>query len=77
MKAFLPSVLDGDEWSALRPGRFTSRKRAHGTHWLGGWVGSRARLDTERGCIPRKGCKKYKNMKSSLCLTKYHAMKTY
>jgi hypothetical protein len=32
-------------WSASRPGRFTSRERAPSTHWLGGWVGSRAVLD--------------------------------
>jgi hypothetical protein len=36
------SALDGGEWSASRPGRFTSRERAPGTHWIGGWVGSRA-----------------------------------
>jgi hypothetical protein len=34
------SVLDGGEWSASLPGRFTP-----GTHWIGGWVGSRAGLD--------------------------------
>jgi hypothetical protein len=26
------STLDGDEWSALRPGRFTPRETALGTH---------------------------------------------
>jgi hypothetical protein len=41
----LTSALDGGEWSASRPDRFTSRKRAPGTHWIGGWVGSRAVLD--------------------------------
>jgi hypothetical protein len=35
---FLTSALAGGEWSALRPGRFTSRARAHGTHSIGGWV---------------------------------------
>jgi hypothetical protein len=40
----LTSALDG-EWSALRPGRFTLRERAPGTHWIGGWVGLRAVLD--------------------------------
>jgi hypothetical protein len=41
----LTSVLDGSEWSASRPGRFTPRERAPGTHWIGGWVGPRAVLD--------------------------------
>jgi hypothetical protein len=39
------SALDGGEWSASRPGRFTARERAPGTHRIGGWVGSRAVLD--------------------------------
>jgi hypothetical protein len=42
---FLTSALDGSEWSASRPGRFTPRERAPGTHWIGGWVGPRAVLD--------------------------------
>jgi hypothetical protein len=41
----LTSALDGGEWSASRPGRFTSRKRSPGTQWIGGWVGPRAILD--------------------------------
>jgi hypothetical protein len=41
----LNSALDGGEWSASRPGRFTPRERAPGTHWIGGWVGPRAVLD--------------------------------
>jgi hypothetical protein len=41
----LTSALDGCEWSASRPGRFILRERARGTHWVGGWVGSRAVLD--------------------------------
>jgi hypothetical protein len=41
----LTSVLDGGEWSASHPGRFTPRERAFNTHWIGGWVGSRAVLD--------------------------------
>jgi hypothetical protein len=28
-------ALDGGERSALHPGRFTPRERAHGTHWIG------------------------------------------
>jgi hypothetical protein len=35
----------GGEWSASRPGSFTPRERALGTHWVGGWVGRRAVLD--------------------------------
>jgi hypothetical protein len=35
-------ALDGGEWSASRPGRFTPRERAPGTHWIGGWVGPKA-----------------------------------
>jgi hypothetical protein len=41
----LTSALDRGEWSASRPGHFIHRKRAPGTHWIGGWVGSRAVLD--------------------------------
>jgi hypothetical protein len=41
---YLMSALYGGEWSASRPGRFTPRERAPGTHWIGGWVGSRAVL---------------------------------
>jgi hypothetical protein len=42
----LTSGLDGGEWSASRPGRFTLRERAPVTHCIGGWVGPRAVLDT-------------------------------
>jgi hypothetical protein len=41
---YLTSALDGSEWPASRPGRFTPRERAPGTHWIGGWVGPRAVL---------------------------------
>jgi hypothetical protein len=37
--------IDGGDWSASRPDRFTPRERAPGTHWIGGWVGPRAVLD--------------------------------
>jgi hypothetical protein len=46
LHACLTSALDGDEWSASRPGRLTPRKRAPGIHWIGGWVGPRAVLGT-------------------------------
>jgi hypothetical protein len=39
------SALDGGEWSASCPGRFTPRERAPGTHWIGVWVGSSAVLN--------------------------------
>jgi hypothetical protein len=35
----------GGEWSASRPGRFTSGGRAPGTDRIGGWVSVRAGLD--------------------------------
>jgi hypothetical protein len=41
----LTYALDGGEWSALRPGRFASRKSAPDSHWIGGSVGPRAGLD--------------------------------
>jgi hypothetical protein len=37
---FLTSALDGGEWSASRPCRFTP-----GSHWIIGWVGLRVGLD--------------------------------
>jgi hypothetical protein len=42
---FLTSALDGGEWLASRPGRFTAAERAPVTHWIGGRVGPRAGLD--------------------------------
>jgi hypothetical protein len=42
---FLTSSLLAGEWSASRPGRFTPRERAPGTHWIGGWVNPRTGLD--------------------------------
>jgi hypothetical protein len=42
----LISALDGGEWSASCPGRFTNRERAPGINWIGGWVVPRAVLDT-------------------------------
>jgi hypothetical protein len=34
--SFLTSALEGDEWSAFRPGRFTPGEIAPGIHWIGG-----------------------------------------
>jgi hypothetical protein len=41
----LTSTIDVGEWSASRPGRFTPREIAPGTHWIGGWVGPRTILE--------------------------------
>jgi hypothetical protein len=41
----LALALDGREWSASRPGRFTLGERAPGTNWIRGQVGLRASLD--------------------------------
>jgi hypothetical protein len=41
----LNSAIDGGEWSASRPGRFTPRERATDTHFIGGWVGPTTGLD--------------------------------
>jgi hypothetical protein len=43
--SFLTSALDGGEWSASCPGRFTREERDPGTHWIGGWVGLSAGMD--------------------------------
>jgi len=45
LHTFLALGLDGDEWSASLSDRFAPRERAHGTHFIGGWVGPRAILD--------------------------------
>jgi hypothetical protein len=42
---YLTSALDGGEWTAPRPDRFTPREIAPVTHWIGAWVGTRAFLD--------------------------------
>jgi hypothetical protein len=41
----LNSTLVAGEWSISRPCYFTPRKRAPGTHWIGGWVDLRASMD--------------------------------
>jgi hypothetical protein len=42
---FSTSALDGGEWSASRPCRFTSEERAPGTHWIAGSVDPTTGLD--------------------------------
>jgi hypothetical protein len=52
----LTSALDGGEWSASRPGLFTTMERPPGTHWIGRWVGPRPVLDAVKRKIssPRR-----------------------
>jgi hypothetical protein len=52
LQAFLTFALDGGEWSASLPGRFTPREGAPDTHWIGGWMGPRAGLDAVMKEIP-------------------------
>jgi hypothetical protein len=42
---FLTTALHGSEWSASRPGRFTSGETAPCTYCVGDWVGPRAGPD--------------------------------
>jgi hypothetical protein len=44
----MKTCIDGGEWSASSPERFTS-----GSHWIGAWVGPRAGLDAME---KRKSC---------------------
>jgi len=46
-RTYLTLALEGDEWSASSPIPFTTRERAPGSHWIRGWVGSRAGLDSD------------------------------
>jgi len=45
----LTSALDGGEWSASRPGRFTPRERARASYWIGGGVMTAKQSDSNRG----------------------------
>jgi hypothetical protein len=42
---FSTSALVGGEWPDSQSCRFTPGEGASGTHWIGGWVDPRARLD--------------------------------
>jgi hypothetical protein len=44
--SFLTSVLHERVWPALRTGGLTPKERDQATHWIEGWVGARANLDT-------------------------------
>jgi hypothetical protein len=37
---------NGGEWIVSRPSRFTPKERIPCTHWIGGWAGPTAGLDT-------------------------------
>jgi hypothetical protein len=43
---FFTSALEGSEWLASRPDRFTPTERALDTHRIGGWVGPSVVLDS-------------------------------
>jgi UDP-N-acetylmuramyl pentapeptide phosphotransferase/UDP-N-acetylglucosamine-1-phosphate transferase len=45
IRVLLASTLVGSDWAASRTCRFTPGQRYPGTHWIGGWVSSRAVLD--------------------------------
>jgi hypothetical protein len=66
----LTSALDGGEWSATRPGRFTPRERAPGTHWIGGCVDPRAILDA---VVTRKMPSPHRESKPSVCVCVFYA----
>jgi hypothetical protein len=51
--SFIISALDGGEWSASCPWHFTLGIEPPSTHCIGGWVGSRAGLDSME---KRKSC---------------------
>jgi hypothetical protein len=54
--SFLTSALDGGNWSASRPYRFTPGERAPDTHWIGGWMDPRTGLNAvkKRKIFPRR-----------------------
>jgi len=63
----------GGERSASLPGRALLQEMTSDTHWIGGWVGLRAGLDTEaRGkvfCLCRRSsCSYYSSLKPKLPL---------
>jgi hypothetical protein len=60
---FLTSSLDGGEWSASRPGRFTSKEITPGCHWIGGWMGPRASPD----CVEKTKSYTAVNIIHNLC----------
>jgi hypothetical protein len=49
---FLTLALDGGEWSASRPDRFTPGERALGIYWIGGLMSPRIGLNLLEEKIP-------------------------
>jgi len=47
LHALLILALVGGKWSASHPGHFNPGEGTPDTHWIGGWVGSRASPDVE------------------------------
>jgi hypothetical protein len=45
LHSFLTWAVDGVEWSAAYPDRYTPRERAPSSHWIGGWMGPTTSLD--------------------------------
>lgn len=62
LHSVLTSVLDGGEWSALRPGPVTPIIRAQGTHWIGGSVCPRYCLGIVRATVTSQVLKKYSHL---------------
>jgi len=52
LHTFFTLALDGGEWSASRSWRITPRERSTSTHYIGGWVDSRAGLNAVANKIP-------------------------
>jgi hypothetical protein len=54
---FLTSLLDGSQWSASRLGSFTPEESALATHYIRGWLGPIAGLDTveQKKSLPLPG----------------------
>jgi hypothetical protein len=44
LHSFSTSALEGGEWTASRPCRFTRVKGTPGVHCVGGWLGTRTGL---------------------------------
>jgi hypothetical protein len=83
---FLPSALDGGEWSASRPYRINRGEKAPLTHRIGGWADPRAGLQAlekrKNLCCreskldrPARGPSLYRLIKVSLCLIIEHLIK--